>query len=374
MKKINVLLLGSKEFPVSRGRGDSLPSGGMEVLINNIAPELSALCNLTIVTRRLPGTGRAPGKATVYRVPFIRGKYLRGPTFNIFSFFKSLGIIRKQKIDAILCFGIMSSTMGHLLGKLFRKPVISCPCGIGFVQFGFPINRALKFLEKNVYRRCNTLVFNSEGELEIFRDRLKARPRKIRVIPPGIEIPKKLDKAASRKSLGIKGTAVLTVSRLVPVKGLDYLVKAMRKLRAHLYMVGKGPEEDNLKRLAGDSKNITLTGFLSEEKKRKYISASDIFAVPSLSEGLPLSLLEAMSQGKACVVTDIGLPVENMKTGLVVPPGDTLALAKAVDKLSESPALRKRLGDSAERFVKRTYTKKRCAERYLETIRNNLKY
>jgi glycosyltransferase involved in cell wall biosynthesis len=373
---MNVLILGSKKYPATPGGDDPLPSGGMEVLVNGLVPELSRGCKVTVVTRRFRGDAKESmsKNVVVKRVPFIGGKLLRGPSFNMFSFFKSMGAARDA--DAILCFGIMASTIGCLLGKLHRKPVVSCPCGIASVQFGFPLGTALRFLERHVYRRSDVVVFNSMGEKSMIEGAMGMPVKRARIIPPGIDILPKADKRSSRKSLGIPldRTVVCSVSRLVPVKGLEHLVESMKGLDGHLYIIGKGPEEARLKRLAGNSGNITFTGFVSDEKKRRYISASDIFVVSSFAEGLPLSLLEAMSQGKACVVTDIGLPVEDGKTGIVVPARDSAALSGAIARLGKTPGLRERLGRAAESFVRKTYTKKACADGYLETIRNNLKY
>jgi glycosyltransferase involved in cell wall biosynthesis len=83
--------------------------------------------------------------------------------------------------------------------------------------------------------------------------------------------------------------------------------------------------------------------------------ATDIFVLPSLSEGISISLLEAKAAGCACVVTDIGLPVVNEKTALVVKPKDSDALSTALERLLNNKELRKKLGENARKNTFENY-------------------
>ena len=119
----------------------------------------------------------------------------------------------------------------------------------------------------------------------------------------------KLDRNDARKSLGIENSHLIvgTLSSLSTEKGLDYLIKAIAEVKQsgidiHLLMVGSGPEEYSLRMLASQlslNDSVTFAGRRSDILN--VFSAMDIFALPSLNEGLPMALLEAMATGKAVI-------------------------------------------------------------------------
>ena len=132
-------------------------------------------------------------------------------------------------------------------------------------------------------------------------------------------------------------------------------------------LVGSGPEEGKLRSMAnrlGIEDRVVFAGFRHDVPD--ILSISDVFVVSSLFEGLPTSLLEAMAAGRACVVTDIGLPVRHMETGLVVKPGNPFALRNAIQALMENGDLRKRLGENARRFVESECTPAKAAKRHFK--------
>ncbi len=88
----------------------------------------------------------------------------------------------------------------------------------------------------------------------------------------------------------------------------------------------------------------------------KLLSQADVFVLPSLSEGLPIAMLEAMAAGVPCVVTDIGLPVEKGKTALVVPPGDFKSLASATNRLLRDEKLAKTLSENALKKIRAEFS------------------
>ncbi len=98
------------------------------------------------------------------------------------------------------------------------------------------------------------------------------------------------------------------------------------------------------------------------------LKASDIFVLPSLSEGLPIALLEAMAAGCACVVTDIGLPVTNGENAIVVPPRNVESLSSAIETLLRDDKLRERLSKNAMSEVKK-YSWEKAVEEYMEIFK-----
>ena len=144
---------------------------------------------------------------------------------------------------------------------------------------------------------------------------------------------------------------LITVSRLVPLKGLDVLLKAMqflsqRGLEVEWWCVGEGPARQAIEQVAaelGQTERVKFLGNIPNgpELYRLY-QAADIFVLPSLTEGISQSLLEALAHSLPAIASDVGgIPgvLTNNVHGLLVPPGDHVALASAIRKLAEQPTL-----------------------------------
>ena len=153
---------------------------------------------------------------------------------------------------------------------------------------------------------------------------------------------------------------ILCPARLEPHKGVDVLLRAFATLlvrhpRAELLVVGDGAQRRELVRLADDlaiTRSIRFTGALPPEAVASLILDADVVALPSLSEALPLALLEAMASAVPVVATRVGgIPemIETGSTGLLVEPGDVAGLAAALATLAGDPALRRRLGEAGSR-------------------------
>jgi glycosyltransferase involved in cell wall biosynthesis len=147
------------------------------------------------------------------------------------------------------------------------------------------------------------------------------------VIPNGVEIPEQVETDDVLKKLGLKKKRyLLAVGRLVPEKGLDYLMDAFNRLQDaglksqgdgiksqiadwRLIIVGSSDHEDrysrDLRLKAGGNRNIILTGFLTGTPLHELFSHAGLFVLPSYYEGLPIVLLEAMSYGLSCIASDI---------------------------------------------------------------------
>jgi glycosyltransferase involved in cell wall biosynthesis len=144
---------------------------------------------------------------------------------------------------------------------------------------------------------------------------------------------------------------LLCVGRLAPAKGQVLLVQACARLRDagvrfHLRLVGAGPDRERIERAVRDlglQDRITLTGALTQGEVRKQFDQADIFVLPSLAEGIPVVLMEAMASGVPCVTTPVnGIPelIEHERTGLLARPGDVDSLAEQLQRLVDAPALR----------------------------------
>ncbi|ASR10897.1 colanic acid biosynthesis glycosyltransferase WcaL (plasmid) [Rhizobium leguminosarum bv. viciae] len=164
---------------------------------------------------------------------------------------------------------------------------------------------------------------------------------------------------------------ILSVGRAVEKKGYDVLLRALALLPADLHWrmdhIGGGGELAKLKALAtelGISSRIVWKGAMAQEDVLDHYRRADLFALACRiaangdRDGLPNVLVEASSQRLVCVSTDVsGVPelLKNGENGLVVPPEDPALLASALEAAIRDPALRKRLGDAAERQVRKYF-------------------
>jgi glycosyltransferase involved in cell wall biosynthesis len=176
--------------------------------------------------------------------------------------------------------------------------------------------------------------------------------------------------------------SVLAVGRLVPKKGLGVLVEAAARLRVpfNLRIAGDGPErsalESKVARL-GIAGRVHLIGALTHEQLPSLYCSCDVVAVPSVRDGsgdrdgLPNVVLEAMASGVSVVASHVGAigsAVEHGRTGLLVPPGDPAALARALESLAVGRAFAARLGAAGRARAERAWALESCAARFCDRL------
>jgi glycosyltransferase involved in cell wall biosynthesis len=159
-----------------------------------------------------------------------------------------------------------------------------------------------------------------------------------------------------------RGKRLLIVGRMASVKGIPVLLDAIKRLRSthpdlNLTVVGDGPERASFEQHARDlgiEACIDFVGYQSQAEVRKRLCATDVFVLPSFAEGVPVVLMEAMAAGVPVVATRIaGVAelVDDGRSGLLVPPGDTGALAAAIDELLTDPDKRAAFGRAGREKV-----------------------
>jgi len=196
-------------------------------------------------------------------------------------------------------------------------------------------------------------------------------PERVRAIPNGVEIPPDdpAARARIRAELGLGAAPVLvSTSRFHPIKGVRHLLDAFALLRAafpsvRLVLAGDGAERQNLTEQArqlGVADAVVFTGFRADVAD--LLRAADLFALPSLREGLPNGALEAMAAGLPVVATAAdGVPdaVVDGETGLLVPPGQAAPLRDAVARLLTEPNLAARMGHAGRERVREHFSLER---------------
>ena len=163
---------------------------------------------------------------------------------------------------------------------------------------------------------------------------------------------------------------VLTLARLDAQKGLEYLVGAAALVPDTLFLIaGDGGERGRLEVLARENGLAERVRFLGyRDDARQLLAACHIYVLPSLFEGLPVSVLEAMAAGKPVVATAIPGTDEAVlhgRTGLLVPPADPQALAGAIRDVLSDPTLARRLGEAGRERVRRHFSAGRMVERVM---------
>lgn len=162
------------------------------------------------------------------------------------------------------------------------------------------------------------------------------------------------------------GFRIICVGRLAPVKAQRLLIAACGWLisagwNLHLHLVGSGPDLDSLQQLAaatGIAENVVFDGGRNQDEVIALYRQSDVFAIASFAEGVPVVLMEAMAMEIPCVAPWVnGVPelIRNHEEGLLVAPSDVEGLAKAIETLLKNPDLRRRLGSAGRQRVLRDY-------------------
>jgi len=222
-------------------------------------------------------------------------------------------------------------------------------------------------------RRSDALVGVSAATASALRKQLGVSDARVHVIPNGIPLRTGArDRVRRELSIAPGELLIVSVGNLYPVKGHAVLIDALATLRDRagwrLAIAGRGEEEPRLRAqaaAAGIGERVHLLGF--RDDVADIFAAGDLFAMPSLSEGLPLALVEAMSFGLPVVVSRVGgVPevVTNDVEGLLVPPSDPGALALAIRSLLDDPARRSRQGGAARTRALRDYAIGTMVDRY----------
>ncbi|MBI2625244.1 MAG: glycosyltransferase family 4 protein [Candidatus Nealsonbacteria bacterium] len=326
--------------------------GGLETWTQNIAEGLSNKAEFFVVTGKVSGQPREELRNGV-RIIRTSSYSLKNLSYSSpfyilttlpFIFFASLFLIKKEKIQILHCQGFLSSFLGCLLSKI---------ANIHYIITVQRLEENKGFLRKLVYRNAMVCIAASHAIKEYFEE---LGCKDVEVIPNGIDLArfKNLDRQRSRNKLGLKDEfAVMTVARLEKIKGLEYLIGAAKIISKNppnqhkpvFIIIGDGSERKNLEGLAeklGVEDRVKFLGPIANERIPEYLAGADCFVLPSLKEGFGIAILEAMAAGVPVVATNVGGIkdiIEGGKTGILVEPENSEALAKVISKTCSSGEL-----------------------------------
>lgn len=303
-----------------------------------------------------------------------KGKY------DFLSLFKVFNLLRKLKVDVVQPFLTPATFFSLLPALLCRTPVKIVTERNSLkarTDGGFGYHLYLK-AEEFLSRFSDWAVANSEAGRECLIER-GINPSQTKVIYNGINLgalicdSKAVEQVRQTLALPPGGKAVGMIARMFPAKRYDTFLQAAAIINriipdTRFALVGDGPLRSNLENLNRELGLASKAIFFGEQKKIvPYLSAFDIFVLSSDTEGLSLSICEAMALGKPVVATDVGGNkelVEDGKTGFLVPHEDSKALAEAILRLLQDPDTTQAMGQRAKEKITTQFALERYVKEY----------
>lgn len=260
--------------------------------------------------------------------------------------------------------------------KLFGKRCVATVHGIDWqrAKWGGFASKYIRLGEKIAVKYADEIIVLSESVRKYFKD---SYGRETVFVPNGVDRPAIREPQLIKKKFGLeKDDYILFLGRLVPEKGISYLIKAFKEIHTDKKLVIAGGSSDTdaflheLKRLAGNDKRIIFAGFVQGRLLEELYSNAYVYVLPSDLEGMPLSLLEAMSYGNCCVVSNIAECAEVVEDKAVIfQKGNIGQLREKLQDLCDHLEHVKQYKDSASDFICRKYNWDDVVSRTLDLYR-----
>ena len=307
---MKIAMIGHKRIP-SR-------EGGVEIVVEEISTRLIKHGHeVTVYNRKGKNVQDKAVDIEKHKLKEYNGiKIITVPTINkkgldalIYSFFASIAVSFK-KYD-IIHYHAEGSCAMLWIPKLFRKKIIVTIHGLDWKRskWGGFASKYIKFGEKMAVKYADEIIVLSEGVQKYFKDTYN---KETSFIQNGVNKPitRKANIIEEKYKLK-KDEYILFLARIVPEKGLHYLIDAFQKIDTDKKLVIAGGAShtndylEKIKKMVRKDTRIIMTGFVQGEELEELYSNCFLYCLPSDVEGMPLSLLEAMSYGCKCLVSDI---------------------------------------------------------------------
>ena len=356
---MRIAMLGHKRIP-SR-------EGGVEIVVSELATRMVAKgCEVTCYNRKghhVSGATFDAEKINTYNgiklkeVCTIDKKGLAAMSSSFFAAVRAAF----GKYD-VVHFHAEGPCAMLWLPKLFGKRCIATIHGLDHqrAKWGRFASWYIKSGEKCAVRRADEIIVLSENVQNYF---LENYNRKTVFIPNGVSKPELFAAQEITEKFGIcKDDYMLYLGRLVPEKGISYLIEAFKNTKTDKKLVIAGGSSDTaeyeqqLRELAKDDSRILFTGFVQGRLLEELYSNAYIYVLPSDLEGMPLSLLEAMSYSNCCVTSDIPECAEVMGDyGVTFKKSDISDLKDTLENLCKNPELVKNYKSQAAEYITSRY-------------------
>lgn len=375
--KLRIAMLGHKRIP-SR-------EGGIEIVVEELSTRMAALGHSVTCYNRLGHhvSGKEFDRDSLNEYKGVKLKSV----FTINS--KGLAAMTSSVSGAVhAAFGKYDVVHFHAEGpcamlwlpKLFGKRCIATIHGIDWqrAKWGGFARKYIKFGEKMAVKYADEIIVLSADMQKYFKD---TYGRKTAFIPNGVKRPVPYGPQFIKEKLGLeKDSYILFLGRLVPEKGITYLIEAFKNIKTDKKLVIAGGSSDTeaymqeLSRLAHGDDRIIFTGFVQGRMLEELYSNAYVYSLPSDLEGMPLSLLEAMSYGNCCLVSGIPECTEVVEdNALVFRKSDAVDLREKLQFACDYPEKVNRLKDRTADFICQKYNWGNVVEQTLELYRKQKK-
>lgn len=372
--KLNIAMLGQKHVP-SR-------EGGVEIVVEELSTRMVQRGHdVTCYNRKghhISGKEFDSKKLGEYKgvklksVFTINRKGLAAMTSSLFASIK----VALGRYDVVHYHA--EGPCGMLwIPRLFGKRCIATIHGIDWQRAkwnGFA-TKYIRFGERIAAKCADEIIVLSRHVQDYFYETYN---RKTVFIPNGVNKPEKKEADLIKDRWGLeKDDYILFLGRLVPEKGITYLLKAFRGGHTDKKLVISGGSSDTedfekeLRKLAEDDERIIFTGFTEGQELEELYSNAYIYVLPSDLEGMPLSLLEAMSYGNCCLTSDIPECTEVVEDKAVIfKKGDIEDLRAKLQYLSDNPDIVQSYKETASGFICNKYNWEDIVDKTLELYKS----
>lgn len=357
---MKIAMIGHKRIP-SR-------EGGIEIVVAELSKRMAAQGHdVTAYNRK---SEHIAGKdfeqsEKIKQWQGVKIKWVKTPDSSklnaiVYSFFATLRAVF-SRFD-IIHFHAEGPASMVILAKLFRKRSVVTIHGLDWQRskWGGFATKFLKFGERTAAKYADEIIVLSKNVQDYF---IKVYDRETVFIPNGISKPDNYEPEIIKNKYGLdKDGYILFLGRLVPEKGVHYLIEAYKELDTDKKLVIAGGSshtkeyESELKALANGNENIIFTGFIQGKELDELYSNAYIYCLPSDLEGMPISLLEAMSYGNCCLTSNIAECSEVCgENAVYFEQGNVQSLKGTLEELLKNEERVSKLKNAAARYILSRY-------------------
>ncbi len=341
-----------------------------------LGPALDVKGGISSVERLI--LAHAPDHVRIHHIATMRdGRVWVKMLVFLVAIARLVALLLTRRVDLVhIHFSSRASTWRKsilaVVTRLFGKPYILHAHGSEFREFFSRQPRLLQYWITYFLQRCKRAIVLSESWAHYYISTFSLPEQRVIVLPNAIELPSELPNRNARSTI-----TLLFLGRYGERKGALRIVNALHSLpdsalkRVHLVMAGDGDVvsvRQEVHKLGLDAQ-VTVLDWVNEQQRSALLANADVFVLPSLAEGLPMSVLEAMSWGIPVVTSPVGgIPevVQDGFNGFLVLPTDISAIANALHRLVEDDSLRLQMGANARASVEHLDIRRYWQE--LETV------
>ncbi|MFY8240705.1 glycosyltransferase family 4 protein [Clostridium perfringens] len=373
-ENLNIAMIGHKVVPSRRG--------GIELVLTTLCP-LLVKKGLNVVCFNRSGDKVENEYINTVKNNFYKGVQLK----KVWTFNKKGLAALTSSFTAAICatFGKYDVIHFHAEGpsaalfipKLLKKRCIVTVHGLDWQRekwkYGFA-SKYIKFGEKVLAKYADEIIVLSKGVQQYFKDTYN---RETNFIPNGVNRPKHASVEIIKNRFGLQGDDYfLCLSRLTEEKGIHYLIDAYKQIKTDRKLIIAGDTSDtddyvdHLKEMAKDNSNIIFTGFVSGELLDSLYSNAYVYVLPSNLEGMPLSLLEAMSYGNCIIGSDIPEIADVLEDkGILFKKSNIKDLKEKLQFVNDYTEIREKYKKESSDFICSKYNWNEIADRTIELYR-----